>query len=670
MHKKGNIAFISVLVIFLVLFFGISYTSSNPLTGFIIFNPEALNLTFTDPTPADGNITTATQVTVRVTADAAIENAWLEWDGINESMQGANTNWHIDKTGTGQHTYRVHANDSQDNYDHTDTRTITLNVTTPVSVNHTLSQIPDQTTNEDSTFTLDVYNYLTTNQNALAYAVSATPDTLATCTITSTSYVNCTLAQDQNGLLTITVNVSAATTSAASTFNLNITPVNDAPSMIKNFTNITFLTTENYTINLTSYFHDAEQNDLTYGATVGTGLAANVSSSTILLTATSGFIGNTTVTFTANDSINLAASPQLSVFILGISTPEPPKEIAIPNQEWDKNTNLQLNLESYFAHAGTNIQYSISGLTHIAATFNGHVVTLTPEENWVGSETVTFTATGSAGTFPGNQVSLTVRETQHAPALASELPHITFNQNQTNITINLNDYFNDADSEPLTYTTNISTKDIKVTLENGLLSLTLPKKTSQTEATVLIYAEDPAHQAAEGKITITISEDMQRKPGRYNLALLVATFALIAVLVGGGYMKVRGTPALQPTQTPRQFIQSVFNTTPKSDKYRKEALQAAEIASVLSTLTQHCTDRVARSSLGHQKDNLHKLRSLLEKELDEDNYRKSILTLKETRGALYEIKGVTKDDVLKDELDTQIKAVETIIRSLTAKNKN
>ncbi len=98
-----------------------------------IVNPSSspLIITITSPDNNSYNGTGNVNVTVKLSKTGT---ALLNWNGANESMDGAGTNLYKDKTGllSGKYNFMIFANDSAGNRNISETRTITVNRTTTI----------------------------------------------------------------------------------------------------------------------------------------------------------------------------------------------------------------------------------------------------------------------------------------------------------------------------------------------------------------------------------------------------------------------------------------------------------------------------------------------------------------------------------------------------------
>jgi PGF-pre-PGF domain-containing protein len=86
-------------------------------------------------------------------------------------------------------------------------------------------------------------------------------------------------------------------------------------------------------------------------------------------------------------------------------------EKGIPNQEWNANTNITIDLSKYFSDPDYDkLYYTNTELQNINAFYTNNLVSLVPHKNWVGSEFVIFTADDmKGGRVDSNIVKLTVK---------------------------------------------------------------------------------------------------------------------------------------------------------------------------------------------------------------------------------------------------------------------
>ncbi|MFQ6119637.1 MAG: Ig-like domain-containing protein, partial [Methanosarcinales archaeon] len=85
-------------------------------------------LEFVPPTPDNNSIINTNYAFINITASENLSTAKLEWKGVNETMQGSGSNWHINKTDliSGNYSFRVYGKDNSGNWNSTEKREITI----------------------------------------------------------------------------------------------------------------------------------------------------------------------------------------------------------------------------------------------------------------------------------------------------------------------------------------------------------------------------------------------------------------------------------------------------------------------------------------------------------------------------------------------------------------
>ena len=86
--------------------------------------------------------------------------------------------------------------------------------------------------------------------------------------------------------------------------------------------------------------------------------------------------------------------------------------MGIPNQAWDEDTRLTIDLSAYFKDPDSDpLTYTYTPVENIIVTISGNIATLTPEKDWNGVRTIIFTADdGKGGKVSSNKVTLTVAD--------------------------------------------------------------------------------------------------------------------------------------------------------------------------------------------------------------------------------------------------------------------
>jgi len=86
-------------------------------------------ITFSSPTPSDAAVISADWTIINITADLPLSSAWVQWEGSNVTMEGSGTDWSINLTGDGTHSFIAFGNDTDGDIGRSEERTMFLNST-------------------------------------------------------------------------------------------------------------------------------------------------------------------------------------------------------------------------------------------------------------------------------------------------------------------------------------------------------------------------------------------------------------------------------------------------------------------------------------------------------------------------------------------------------------
>ncbi|MCX6709774.1 MAG: hypothetical protein NTV63_02350, partial [Candidatus Woesearchaeota archaeon] len=119
----------------------VSYTSANEIK----VDTTGPTITFIPPTSANNSNISNPYTYINISGSETLISANIEWNGTNQSMNGAGTNWYTNKTSLsdGIYSYRVFANDSANNIGFSGLMTITIDTTAPTC---SVSAIAENTT--------------------------------------------------------------------------------------------------------------------------------------------------------------------------------------------------------------------------------------------------------------------------------------------------------------------------------------------------------------------------------------------------------------------------------------------------------------------------------------------------------------------------------------------
>jgi len=184
--------------------------------------------------------------------------------------------------------------------------------------------------------------------------------------------------------------------------------------------------TVNNTLDLNSYFTDPDGDNLVYYISDAPNVIVDIDNSTGLVTISpnGNYTGSFVSTFTASDGSLMNTSNGILFNITPVNDP-PYLIIEIPNQTWTYGNGLIVDLSEFFGDVdNSKLTYSATNLTNIDITIDNDdkSASLTAKDNWVGSETVVFTANDSLLVVSSNAVNLIVKSGNVAPKIRSHLP--------------------------------------------------------------------------------------------------------------------------------------------------------------------------------------------------------------------------------------------------------
>lgn len=195
------------------------------------------------------------------------------------------------------------------------------------------------------------------------------------------------------------------------TFTVSVV-ANIAPQFSGTIPNQTFNedATLSNAFDLDTYFIDSTA--LTYTAAGNSHITVSIASDgQVSFSSTNNWSGNELIQFTASDGSLTNTSNYINVSVTAVN--DAPYYATIPTQNMTKNTNLSLNLNSYFFDVeGSTLNYSVSTApSHMNVTISSNTVVFSPEPNWTGTTTVSFTASDGDASTTGNTFTLLINGT-------------------------------------------------------------------------------------------------------------------------------------------------------------------------------------------------------------------------------------------------------------------
>ncbi len=190
----------------------------------------------------------------------------------------------------------------------------------------------------------------------------------------------------------------------------------------------------------------------------------------------------------------------------------PPVVSDIPDQTIDEGGQFtQFDLDDYVTDADNSddeITWTYSGNTDLIVSIdpNTHVATVsTPNDDWNGSETITFTATDPTLLSDSDSATFTVNPVNDPPVV-SDIPDQTIDEGQSFTQIHLDDYVSDPDNSDAEMTwTYAGNHDLQVSIDaNRVATITPPDSNWNGSETITFTAIDPGGLSAGDSATFTV----------------------------------------------------------------------------------------------------------------------------------------------------------------------
>ena len=186
----------------------------------------------------------------------------------------------------------------------------------------------------------------------------------------------------------------------------------------------------------------------------------------------------------------------------GASNRPPVAVGTIPARTLTAGETITVEVASYFGDPdGDPLTYAASTSSASVASVTVSGTTLTIIGVAEGTATVTVTARDPGGLSAEQRASVTVEAANRAPGTVGTIPDQTVTAGQT-VTIDVSQYFTDADGDPLTYAGTTSAVAVAAVSLSGS-SLTIAG-VAPGSATVTVTASDPGGLSAEQSTAVTV----------------------------------------------------------------------------------------------------------------------------------------------------------------------
>ena len=367
-------------------------------------------------------------------------------------------------------------------------------VTVPNRGPEATGTIPAQTVFAGETASVDVSAYfIDPDGDPLGYAATSSDERLARAAVAGAVI---TIEGVSQGVATVTVRATDGDGGEAEQ-SFQVTVPNRGPEAAGTIPARTVSVGETATIDVSSYFRDADGDVLSYTATSSnTGVGGvSVSGSSVVVSALAK--GVFTVTVTARDPQGLTARQSFQVTVPNRG-PEPAG--TIPAQTVFAGETASVDVSAYFRDPdGDPLGYSTasSDARFARATAAGAVVTIEGVSR--GVATVKVTATDGDGGAAEQSFRVTVPN--RGPEATGTIPAQAVSVGET-ATIDAAPYFRDADGDVLSYTATSSNTGVGSASVSG--SSVVISALTKGVFTVTVTARDPQGLTAQQSFQVTV----------------------------------------------------------------------------------------------------------------------------------------------------------------------
>ncbi|MCP4538167.1 MAG: tandem-95 repeat protein [Chloroflexi bacterium] len=213
-------------------------------------------------------------------------------------------------------------------------------------------------------------------------------------------------------------------------------------------------------------------------------------------------------TYRASDGLTDTNTVTVSFTITPVN--DAPVVINIPNQTISvRNAFATINLDDHVAdvdNTDAEMTWDFAGNTELQVNIVNRVVTVTaPGVEWLGSETIVFTATDPGGLSDSDSASFTVNPSNVAP-VAGDIPDQTIDEGETFVAINLDDYVADVDNEDTEMTWDFGGNvELQVNIIDRVATIDTPDVDWNGSETVVFTATDPGGLSASDSAAFTVN---------------------------------------------------------------------------------------------------------------------------------------------------------------------
>jgi len=283
--------------------------------------------------------------------------------------------------------------------------------------------------------------------------------------------------------------------------------INHPPLLISPIPNITIHANNNFTLNLTQYFTDIDNDILNFSSVSSDNVDIKFHGEMVWILPRHNWSGSASVRFIANDAKTQNESNKIIIDVIN----NPPYAIkSRKGIEITKNKEASVNLSWYFFDEDNDkLSYNARRPENITVIISQDTAILIPDKNFAGKRNITFYATDGINTTSLDFIiNVSVLEPNTPPIQIAILPNITIEKNKQ-VTINLSDYFFDDDkiTYNISYCSDADILEVILNTTSGEVEI-IPQKDFVGNLTIVFAASDMFSSVTSNIVDIFVIENI------------------------------------------------------------------------------------------------------------------------------------------------------------------
>ena len=294
-----------------------------------------------------------------------------------------------------------------------------------------------------------------------------------------------------NGTDSFTYTANDGTTdSAEATITVTVSAVNDIPTVA----DVAVSTTEDTSVEMTLTGSDIDEDSLTFSIGEATNGTVSLDGAVVTYTPNANFNGTDSFTYTANDGTTDSAEATITVTVSAVNDIPTVADVAKTTNE---DTSVEMTLTGSDIDEDS-LTFSIGEATNGTVILDGAVVTYTPNANFNGTDSFTYTANDGTTDSAEATITVTVSAVNDIPTVADVAVSTT---EDTSVEMTLTG--SDIDEDSLTFSIGEATNGT-VSLDGAVVTYTPNANFNGTDS-FTYTANDGTTDSAEATITVTVT---------------------------------------------------------------------------------------------------------------------------------------------------------------------